>query len=195
MNDFQDGEILRFCKRPGSEAFEEGFKMLYSKYKDLVYRVCYRVAGNSADAMDAAQDAFIQVYKNLSGFQGNSKFSSWLYRVAVNCAVDICRKRKRNEAVFVDIEGSQEFFDSNALLPNEGRKPDLGSESEFLEMISGLSPKLRLVTILRYLEGLTYSEIAEALQVAVGTVKSRLSRAHLAIGANLKAKARMDNEK
>jgi RNA polymerase sigma-70 factor (ECF subfamily) len=183
-----DNEILKLCRRPGTEAFEEGFRLLYVKYKDLVYRVSLRVTGNATDALDAAQETFIQVYKKLGSFKFNSKFSSWLYRISVNCSIDICRKRKKKESFFVDIGSCSQIFNENAFIETVTRERCKDPNVNFQGMLSVLSPKLRVVVVLRYLEGLSYSEIAETLQIAIGTVKSRLSRAHLAIGHFLKKK-------
>ena len=182
-----DTKILRLCQRPGTESFEEGFRLLYAKYKDLVYRVAFRVTGNSADALDAAQEAFILIYRKIQNFKFKSKLSSWIYRVSVNSAIDTCRRRKKKEFCFVDIseEGQVCFLDKSDGGPCPSFKEEHGRVG-FQRMLSVLSPKLRVVVVLRYLEELSYSEIAETLQLAIGTVKSRLSRAHLAIGEYLK---------
>jgi len=183
-----DKKILRLCRTPGTLGFEEGFRLLYDRYKDLVYRVSFRITCNSADALDAAQESFILVYKNLNGFNLKAKLSSWLYRIAVNSAIDICRKRKRKESCFVDILDQQNglFVEGNSMK----ERGDQGREDlfEFQRILSILSPKLRVVVVLRYLENLSYYEVAEMLSLPVGTVKSRLSRAHLAIGSYLKSR-------
>jgi len=188
MDESLDLKIVRLCRIPGTSGFEEGFRLLYDAYKDLVYRVSLRITCNSADALDAAQETFILIYKNINNFNLKSKLSSWLYRIAVNSAIDICRRRKRKESCFVDIsdEPSALFFEERFLF--ESDEPRREGLFDFQKILSVLSPKLRVVVVLRYLENLSYGEVAEMLNLPVGTVKSRLSRAHLAIGSFLKRK-------
>lgn len=181
-----DRELVMRCQVLGSEDFEDAFDALYKLYKDRVFSIALRVTGNSTDALDAAQEAFVLVYQNLPSFKFESKFSSWLYRLVVNASIDLLRRQSARAR-------NTEKFDNAAMaLPDESRPgPQVALESKELgdrvrASILSLSPKLRVVTVLRYLQDLSYEDVAETLEISLGTVKSRLSRAHDALTEHLR---------
>lgn len=146
--------------------------------------MAYRITGNAADAMDVTQEAFGLLLRKICRFEFNSKFSSWLYRIVVNLSIDWRRRNwlRRSESIHEDGEGDriQEPRDERAVPPE-----DVLARMELKDAvqagISGLSPKLRAIVVLRYLQDLSYEELAETLEISIGTVKSRLARAHLAL--------------
>jgi RNA polymerase sigma-70 factor (ECF subfamily) len=172
------------------EGYQGTFRPIYDGYKDRVYSICFRITGNSADALDASQEAFSQVFRRLQGFRFESKFSSWVYRIAVNASIDLKRRSKSRPASSLDNlrakpdSSKPQFEDTRHDRPAAvASRHEL--ESEVQTAILRLSPKLRAIIVLRYIEGLPYDGIAETLEISLGTVKSRLSRAHAAMDREL----------
>jgi RNA polymerase sigma-70 factor (ECF subfamily) len=160
----------------------DAFAFLMKLYKDRVFNTALRFVGNWAIAEELTQDIFISVYRNIGGFKGESKFSTWLYRVTVNHA--------KNRVGYLSRKG---YFRSDELTDNTdgdgswslgGRTPSPGEYAQDKELIGilmecfkKLSDNDRRIIILKDFEGLNYDEIAEVLSINLGTVKSRLSRA------------------
>jgi len=132
--------------------------------------VSRRITGNDADAQDATQEALIALVRGLPRFDGRSSFSTWSYRVAVNASLDELRRRRRRP--------HDHLPDSGALVDE---RPDVATTvSDRLDVdaaIAGLPPEFRAAVVLRDLAGLDYAEIAEVLDVPIGTVRSRIARA------------------
>ena len=165
--------IDRFKKGENS-AFEE----LILRYQDRIYNLCRHMLGNTSDADDAAQDTFIKTYQNLKKFKPESALYTWLYRIAVNTCLDY-KKRPFFESIFKSSDKGEEFILEAV---SDKPSPEKLYESKQLGLalrnsLGKLSLKLRTVIILKEIEGLSYEEIAEVLDVSVGTVKSRISRA------------------
>jgi RNA polymerase sigma-70 factor (ECF subfamily) len=183
-----DRELLQRCQTVGSQEFEAGFRDLYGKYKDRVYGLAFRITGNSADALDAAQEAFVLLYQNVHTFQFDSKFSSWLYRLVVNASIDHLRRtrtRRHSRETAIDTEALDQHSDSS--LPEPSAVAESADLAERIQAnILKLSPKLRTVIVLRYQNGLSYEDLADTLEISLGTVKSRLARAHIALASMLK---------
>lgn len=187
-----DRTIVLACQESPSSGFEGVFRELYELYKDRVYNVCYRITGNPADALDASQETFGILFRKVSGFRFESRFSSWVYRIAVNASIDLKRRAgNRRQASLETLQAAGDsgahplqFTDEDTEAPmTAASRHEL--EDEIQAAITRLSPKMRTITVLRYLEALTYEEISEALGVSLGTVKSRLSRAHDALDREL----------
>lgn len=175
-----DAELIAACRQPDDEGFERAFEALFAKYRDRVYAIAFRVTGSSVDALDVVQDSFALVFRKLSGFRGGALFSTWLFRVVVNCSIDQ-RRRIHPRAL-----GGAPVSDSEADPVDDAPDPrdraatrELGDQVQ--AAISQLSPKLRVVLALRYLEEMSYDELSATLGLSLGTVKSRLARAHLAL--------------
>ncbi len=159
----------------------ESFEKLIIRYQDQAYRTAYRILGNPEDAKDATQESFIKIYRSLKGFKLQSNFSTWMYRIIHNTCLDMIRKRKRRQEIPIEIKEHQNKDDYKIPLedPKDGPEALLDYhqlkeqvESEILK----LPVEYRGVIILRDIEGLSYQEIAEALEISEGTVKSRLNR-------------------
>ncbi len=187
-----DLELVNLCQAAllSGEGYQGTFRPIYDLYKDRVYNVCYRISGNATDALDASQEAFSQIFRRLGAFRFESKFSSWVYRIAVNASIDLKRRARSRrssslESVGVGLDSEQtQFEDKRHELPQAAAsRHEL--ETEVQGAILRLSPKLRTVIVLRYIEGLPYERIAETLDISLGTVKSRLSRAHAAMDREL----------
>ena len=151
----------------------DAFRSLYQAYQDRVFATAYRIAGDRETAADLAQEVFVKVFEELPGFRFGSRFSTWLYRVAANHAInkasETARHARLNERV---------AREKSSVAPAAPAARDRFADERVQAALGGLSVKLRVVTVLRYLEGLSYEEIAEALDLSVGTVKSRLFLAH-----------------
>jgi len=149
------------------------FRSLYQAYQDRVFATAYRIAGDREVAADLTQEVFVKVFEELPGFRFGSRFSTWLYRVAANHAInkasETARHARLNERV---------ARERPSTAPATPPVHDRFADERIQRALDGLSVKLRVVTVLRYLEGLSYEEIAEALELSVGTVKSRLFLAH-----------------
>lgn len=185
MNPDPDTELVQACQRAPLAGLDGPFRELYELYKDRVYNVCYRITGNPSDALDAAQETFGILFRKLAEFRFESKFSSWVYRIAVNASIDLKRRSRARHLASLDAlqesgEGESARFDpvdEKLEMPiHAASRHEL--EREVQRAISGLSPKLRTITVLRYIENQSYEQIAETLQISLGTVKSRLARAH-----------------
>ena len=151
----------------------DAFRSLYQAYQDRVFATAYRIAGDRETAADLTQEVFVKVFEELPGFRFGSRFSTWLYRVAANHAInkasETARHARLNERV---------AREKPSVAPAAPAAHDRFADERIQAALGGLSVKLRVVTVLRYLEGLSYEEIAEALDLSVGTVKSRLFLAH-----------------
>jgi RNA polymerase sigma-70 factor (ECF subfamily) len=164
-----------------------GFNVLVRLHQRQVYNICYRTLGNTEDAADATQDAFLSAFRGLGSFRGSADgFHSWLLRVAVNACYDQLRRRKRRPVDSLD-RVSAELDSTNGPTPAARLvDPEAGPEQRVLsaetahhiqQALSHLSAEQRLAVVLCDVQGLSYEEAAHVMQVELGTVKSRLSRA------------------
>jgi len=192
MNLDPDQELVVACQKSSSLALEGDFRRLYDRYKDRVYNVCYRITGNSSDALDASQETFGILFRRVTEFRFQSRFSSWVYRIAVNASIDLKRRASTRRLASLDAvrdvlspEGVRfDPADNHTEMPaTSASRHEL--ESEIQHAIDRLSPKLRTIIVLRYMENLSYEELSETLAISLGTVKSRLSRAHDALDREL----------
>lgn len=152
------------------------FNELLSAHERKLYAVCLRMCGNHEDAQDCLQEAMLRVYRSISGFKGQSSFSTWLYRVAMNTCLDELRRRKNKPSTSLDtlIDAGWSPADGSAtpehsMLADEKRR-------EIQAVISELPEDMRSAVVLRDIEGFSYDEIADILNINVGTIKSRISR-------------------
>lgn len=165
---------------------QAAFGALVEKYQAMAYSLAFRMLGDSEDAADAVQDAFLNAWRALGSFQGQSSFSTWLYRLTSNACIDFLRRAKRRAAISMTVADEDEDAPHETEVPDERWAPERELErSETHRAIqaglASLSPEHRQVLVLRELEGLSYQEIAQALGLDEGTVKSRIARARLAL--------------
>ncbi len=172
-----DEELVGKAVSGDSIAFEQ----IVSKYEKLVYSICYRMFNNKEDAMDATQDTFIKIYKNMEKSIGKGSFKSWICTIATNTCLDELRKRSKKKTVSLDAHFNDDTDNVKMEIADTDPTPldnVLNSESASVlkEAITALSEEDRAIIILRDIEGLSYDEIANTLGLSLGTVKSRLSR-------------------
>lgn len=172
-----DCTLIARCLQGQVEAFGE----LVRRYQDRLYNAVYRFLGNADDARDVVQEAFLSAFRALRKFRGGSQFFTWLYRIALNHAVDWKRRGKTLRALS---EAGQDHAHYEPVDPSLLASPDWylqrAEEDERLhQALAKLSNEYRLVLILRDIEELSYEQIAEILDIPIGTVRSRLHRARL----------------
>ncbi len=182
--ELSDNELVKQINNGNQQAFTE----LIQRYQHKVYNSTYRILGNHEDALDMAQESFIRVYKSIGKFKGNSSFSTWLFRITTNICRDELRKRQRN----LKTDSFSQAKDQKKTLKNleEIDNPEKITMSNELnatiqKKIDQLPSKQKTVFVLREFEGLSYKEIAEVLEISIGTVKSRLSRARIVMREDL----------
>jgi RNA polymerase sigma-70 factor (ECF subfamily) len=162
------------------------FRALYDKYHRRAFAVAMGVVKNEDDALDAVQNAFVKVHKNIHKFQGSSSFYTWLYRIVMNVSIDHVRRTSRRKTLDFDeraLHEESEIAGDGALLPrvtdaNPGKaalRRELGSAIQ--AALAELPEHHRAVIVLREIEGMSYEEMAEALEVPKGTIMSRLFHA------------------
>jgi len=177
-----DEALVREFVRTGCRG---SFAELYYRYKDKAFNTAYRIVGDYEGARDVVHDVFLKIYVEAPGFLFKSSFSSWLYRIVVNRSLDEARRIKRRKLHLSTESMTDDLMDRNEA--DEPERAALGREAqrELAQAVGALSPKLKAVVTLRYFEGLSYEQVAEIIERPVGTVKSRLRRAHRKLGEAL----------
>ena len=173
----QEASIVR--KVLGGDA--NAFETLVLEYEKNVYNIALRMTGNSEDAADMTQEAFIKAYNSLQSFRGDSKFSVWLYWIVSNVCFDFLRSKNRRPTVSLSVE-DDDGEDAQLDVADESQSPELLLDRKLTRDsvrrgLDSLPPDYRQILLLREIQGLSYDEIAQALSLEVGTVKSRIFRA------------------
>ncbi len=165
-------ELIARLQKRDEAAFEE----LIRQYEKKVYTLCFRMCGNSEDAEEAAQDAFLALWRGIDRFRQESSLSTWIYRLATNACIDTLRRRKKQSGS-VSLDDEELFVDAVDTSPQPQETVEHRETQKLLqEGLSALPEEYRKVLILREIEGLSYTEIAESASIELGTVKSRISR-------------------
>ena len=173
----QDELLIRRAQRGDADAFEQ----LLLEHQKNVYNLCYRMAGNPDDAMDLSQETFLRAWRCLDQYQFASAFSTWLYRLCSNICIDFLRRRRRQQTVpltFEDADGEEQTYAVPDAQPLPEEQVELKLTRETLAAaMAQLLPEHRAVLQLRVVNEMSYEQIADVLDIQIGTVKSRLSRA------------------
>ncbi len=181
-----DQELVRRVQRGDKQAFD----VLVRKYQQKIVKLISRYVRDQDEALDVAQETFIKAYRALANFRGDSAFYTWLYRIAINTAKNyLVAQSRRPPDTDIDAEDAVQFDGDSKL-----RETDLPEqlvhrdevERVIYEAIDALPEDLRTAITLRELEGLSYEEIAQAMDCPIGTVRSRIFRAREAIEQKLK---------
>lgn len=182
--DYPEKELVDRSKKGDTDAFEK----LIISYEKKIFNIALRMTGNREDASDIAQEVCIKIYKSINSFKENSSFSTWVYRITSNVCIDEMRKRKN----VISLTGTGPNDEDYELpVEDKGRLPEEIVESrETIRMlkkcIQELAPEYRIIIILRDIQGYSYEEISRILEINMGTVKSRLSRARNLLKDKLK---------
>jgi RNA polymerase sigma-70 factor (ECF subfamily) len=169
--------VIEACQSGSRQAFQT----LFETYKDRVYSIALHFSGEEAMAKDVTQQVFLKLFTSINQFRFDSEFTTWLYRIVANACVDEQRKRRR----FVPFAQGEE----ERKMVAKGSQEESFIKRQISDSVRGaiaeLSPKLRLPILLKYIEGLSYEEIAATLGCSIGTVSSRLNRGHKALAQKL----------
>ncbi|MCX8048957.1 MAG: RNA polymerase sigma factor RpoE [Methylohalobius sp.] len=180
-----DQELIQRVKQGDKKAFD----LLVLKYQAKIIQLITRYIKDPSEALDVAQEAFIKAYRALPGFRGESAFYTWLYRIAINTAKNhIAARARRPSDEEIELETAEQFETAIRLKDQETPEGILLSEEvaeAVRQAIEALPEELRTAITLREFEGLSYEEIAEAMNCPVGTVRSRIFRAREAIDRRL----------
>lgn len=162
------------------EGDRDAFAPIYEQYKGMVHTLAFHMLGNRADADEATQEAFLAAWRSLGSFRFDARFGTWLYRLAVNVCLERLRREGRRRAL--GNGHGADLLRGAAAVRSEAEGP----QADVRAALAGLDPAYRACVVLRDLEGLSYQEIAEALGVPVGTVRSRIARGRDALRAALR---------
>lgn len=173
-----DERVIEACQSGDREAF----RLLFETYKDKVYSIAlYTFGGNETAARDAAQQVFLKLITTIKQFRRDAEFTTWLYRMVVNTCIDEQRRQRR----FLPFGDATEMRASTSKRSQEEKFERLEMAESVRAAINQLRPKLRLPILLKYIEGLSYEEIAGVLGCSKGTVASRLNRGHKKLAQSL----------
>lgn len=174
-------KLINEVKQGDTESFGE----LVELYKDKVYQVAYRMVGHPQEAQDVAQEAFLRAYTNLDKFDMDRKFSTWLFRIATNVAIDRLRKKKPDFYLEDKVKGTEGLTYESQLAADQELPEDQVVNLEMQEWIQSeinqLPLKYRSAVILKYMEDLSLKEISEILDMPISTVKTRIHRGREAL--------------
>ena len=170
----EDEERIRRAARGDATAFEE----IYRSFRPAVFKVAYGVTGNVEDALDVTQETFLKAHRSLELFQGRASVLTWLCQIAIHQAIDLGRRKKVRRAVELE-ESMRPGRATDGVGPREGHDPAVLAAGNELKdalqrALAELSEKHREVFLLYTIRGLSYREIADSLEVSIGTVMSRL---------------------
>jgi RNA polymerase sigma-70 factor (ECF subfamily) len=173
-----DGDLIEACQQGDRDAFQ----LLFEAYKDKVFSIAvYSVGGDRSVADDVTQQIFLKLFTAIRQFRGDSEFTTWLYRLVVNACLDERRRRRRllpwGDTVAMRNPGEKK--------PQEKQYARLEIAEAVRAAIGELKPKFRLPILLKYIEGLSYEEIASVMGCSKGTVASRLNRGHSQLAKRL----------
>jgi RNA polymerase sigma-70 factor (ECF subfamily) len=178
-----DSVLVEKCRRGDYDAMER----LIIKYQNRIYNVILKICANPDDAAELTQETFVKVIENINRFQGRSSFYTWAFRIAVNLTLNYCRRKVRLPVTSLEAPAGQGQDDKKQLLKDflsDDSSPDpaaVAQNKELFEMalkaLMELDDAQRTVIVLRDIEGMNYAQIARVLDIELGTVRSRLSRA------------------
>jgi RNA polymerase sigma-70 factor (ECF subfamily) len=170
---------------------DNAYQTLITRFQQPVYNLVYRLLSDPGDACDVVQEVFLKVFRSIGSFRGHSSLKTWIYRIAMNEAHNHRRwfgRRRGQEIGLDDEQGDGKSYEQ--ILPDPGRSPfDITLDHETMHHIeaalASLKPAFRAAVVLRDVEGLSYEEIAEILEISLGTVKSRILRGREALREKL----------
>jgi RNA polymerase sigma-70 factor (ECF subfamily) len=179
--DLSDEELVSLVQQGSRSAFAT----LVDRHKTTIFSMALRVTGNREDAEEAAQDAFVRVFRSIDRFRGDSKFSTWLYRIAMNVCLTKARQ-SRPEVSSIDESMEEDSEGAPLQIPDRADNPEVMIErDEFRErvrqLVAQLPPKYSAVLVMYHMQNFSYEEISSALDLPIGTVKAHLFRARNAL--------------
>jgi RNA polymerase sigma-70 factor, ECF subfamily len=178
----EDSVLIERSQRGDKNAFDS----LIRKHEKRAYQYAFRLTSNPEEAGDVVADAFVRVYSALGNFKGNSAFTTWLYRILTNCFLDMRKKERSRPTTSLEAALQTEDGDVERQVEDSGPTPHLQAERRERERavesaVDNLPEYQKAMITMYHAEMLSYEEIAEALDLPIGTVKSRLNRARLSL--------------
>lgn len=179
---------------------ETAYETLIARFEQPVYNIVSRLVDDPADAPDVVQEVFLKVFRNIGSFRHDSSLKTWIYRIAVNEARNHRRwfsRHRRREVGLESDGGTESRHGFEDWLPDPGRSPyeaalDRETHAMIEDALAAVNPKFRAALVLREMEGLSYEDIGEILNISLGTVKSRILRGRDALRKNLKERMEPD---
>ncbi|MCM3734111.1 RNA polymerase sigma factor SigW [Fictibacillus nanhaiensis] len=164
---------------------QEAFEGIVDLFKDKIYRHCFRMVGNGHEAEDLAQETFLRAYRNISKYNNEFKFSTWIYRIATNLCIDRLRKKKPDYYLDAEVPGTDGANMYSQLSADDPLPEQVVTENErwneLQEEIMKLPEKYRTAIVLKYVEDLSLEEISQIMDIPVPTVKTRIHRGREAL--------------
>ncbi|GIW70940.1 MAG: RNA polymerase subunit sigma-24 [Planctomycetota bacterium] len=189
-------EVLVMAAQAGDR---NAFEQLVIRYQDRIFNLCHRKLGCREDAFEASQETFLRAYRAIGNFAGQARFYTWLFRIALNCAFSRRKRRTRRRSVIAGSLEHPEGADGAGLqepvAPGDGPLARVVRHEEgavIAQAIASLPPLYHDIVLLRDIEGMSYEDIAETLEIPLGSVKSRLHRARLQLRDKLMGYVRED---
>lgn len=181
-----DAELVKLVQ----QGHKRSFDLLVIKYQTRIVAAANRFVKDYSEAQDIAQESFVKAYRAIDSFRGESSFYTWLYQITTNTAKNYLQSRKRRPLSGLQIDDEDQFSDDIAALQDQ-ESPEARLASEQLkrvidEAVSGLSEELKSAIVMREFDGMSYEEIAEALECPIGTVRSRIFRAREVIDEKIR---------
>jgi RNA polymerase sigma-70 factor, ECF subfamily len=190
-----DDAMLASLLRQGSE---DAYELLVARFQQPVYNLVYRLLADPGESCDVVQEVFLKIFRNIATFRNQSSLKTWIYRIAVNEVHNYRRwfyRHRRQEVVLEDEnEGGKNFGDT---VPDHGRSPydyALNGEKRVMieDALAHINPMFRAAVVLRDVEDLSYEEIADVLDISLGTVKSRITRGREAMRRELEGRLELE---
>jgi RNA polymerase sigma-70 factor (ECF subfamily) len=180
LEDHYEARLIARLRARDLSAFEE----LVAQFERPIYGLCLRLLGDAEEARDATQETFLKVYRGLNRFRGEAGLKTWIYRIAINQAMNQqrwWRRRHRDETISLDLKRGDSDTTIGSLLPGSSLSPEAAAianerERRIMQALGEIKQEYRIALVLREIEELSYEEIAETLGVSIGTVKSRIAR-------------------
>lgn len=175
---------------------QDAFGVLVRLYQRQVYQLALRMLRDTEDATEATQEVFLAAWQGLSGFRGDARFSTWLYRIAYNHCLKLVERQKRDAAARAELlaNAARQQTPAGALSASMAHDAERAMRETVRDEIANLPPKYRAVLVLRHLQDLTYEEMADVMRVPIGTVKTQLFRARAMLKERLEPLGRMREE-
>jgi RNA polymerase sigma-70 factor (ECF subfamily) len=181
-----DKQLVEAARKGDVQAFRE----LVNRHQRRAYAVALGMVHDPDDARDICQEAFLKVHKNLSTFEGEAQFFTWLYRIVMNLCIDLLRKKRGQQVEFDDAQANDEPDAAGIAPVRTGFDParalaDKELRAQIMRALSQLTPTHRAVLVMRELDGLSYQEMADTMKCSIGTIMSRLFHARKKMQAML----------
>jgi RNA polymerase sigma-70 factor (ECF subfamily) len=164
----------------------EAFRRLIERHQDRAYGLAFRILGTASDAEEAAQDAFVRVWRALPEFRGEARFGTWLHRIVVRCACDLAARLRRRSSKEESLDALMERYGIEPSCAGAGASPAEGQTRRLERVLEGLTDAQRVAVTLYYYEDRSVEEVGRVLELPANTVKTHLHRARAALRAALR---------